>query len=645
MYIHYVKKINPIIVLSFLLLSLCSFGENKNDSLLNIYHSQNQLDSNKIKALHTFVQLNFSSPDTAIKYAKKSIELSKSIENALLLAKSYNELAISYYYKGDLIKSKANLNLSLSFYTRIYNKSGMATCYNGIGVIYYDQGKLYKALQLYIQSLRIKEKLKDTMSVAMTLNNIGNVYKDLNNFDKSLEYYNKSLKLKEKISDRNGQAMTYNNIGLLYHNNKKYIKALDFYSKSLTIKKEINDIHGEAMTLNNIGLTYENQKNFKKALVYYEKSIVLRKKIGDQYGLAMSLINIGSIYSKTGNFSICYKKLLESEKIAIKIGATSQLRDCYQRFYEAYELQGNSKKALSYYKSYIAIKDSLMSEENVKDLQRLQAKFENKNKRLAIQDLSRKEELNKVQLAKNKIDIESKTLINMGLIMGLILSVGFIIFFFINNKNRRKRNEVLRKSLKEKEILFKEVHHRVKNNFQVISSLLNLQANNNDNELVKLALHKAKDRVSSMALVHEKLYLSDDLSKINMADYTKQLVEYLIDNIDDRKEIQAIIKIDDIFLDVEKAIPLGLIFNELITNSMKYAFPKNLNNIIEIGIKKQAERIEVYYKDNGVGLAKDFNLDNLDSLGLNLVQILVIQIHGELKITNENGTLFSFHFK
>ena len=311
------------------------------------------------------------------------------------------------------------------------------------------------------------------------------------------------------------------------------------YSAGKGLKKYTSEID---WSKSKTKLTRE-QKKLKKALRFYEKSITIRKKINDQYGLAMSLINIATIYSKTGKFSTCYEKLRESEKIAIKIGATSQLRDCYQRFYEAYELQGNTRKALAYYKSYIAIKDSLMSEENVKDIQKLQAQFEDKNQKLAIQDLSRKEELNQFQLAKNKAEIESKFLINIGLTIGLLISVGFIIFFFINNKHRKKRNEALKKLLNEKEILFKEVHHRVKNNFQVISSLLNLQANNNDNNLVKLALHKAKDRVSSMALVHEKLYLSDDLAKINMADYTHQLMEYLIDNIDDRKEIKAILKI------------------------------------------------------------------------------------------------------
>lgn len=620
------------------------YSQEKNDSLLNIYYSTDQ-DSNKIMALHQYIKLNYAVPDSAIKYSKAAIELAKANKNIQLLAKSYNLLAVAYYYTGDLNKSHKNLNTSLSLYTKIKDKSGMATCYNGIGVIYYDQGKLYKALQLYIQSLRIKEKLGDKTSIAMTLNNIGNVYKDLDNFQKSLEYYNKSLQIKEEIDDKHGLAMTLNNIGLLYHNHKKYIKALNYYSRSIAIKKEINDLYGEAMTLNNIGLNYELQEEYKKALEYYEKSIAIKKQIDDQYGLAMTLINTGTVYREVGNFNKCFEKLLESEKIAQKIGATTQLRDCYQRLYETYEMQGNTKKAYNYYKAFIAVKDSMMNEESMKNIQKLQAQYENEKKQLTIENLSKNEELHKAQLAQNEAEIASKNTINISLIIGLVISIGLIIFFIINAKQRARINQTLTQSLKEKEVLFKEVHHRVKNNFQIISSLLNLHADNTDNEAVKKALGEAKDRVGSMALVHEKLYQSDDLSRIKMDEYINQLTTHLLDGSDGKKEIKTIINVHDVYMNIETAVPLGLIFNELITNSLKYAFKEKVNNKIEIGITENNGEVDVIYKDNGIGLPDDFNLDNLDSLGLNLVQILVLQIHGELKIDTTKGTQYSFHFK
>ena len=183
------KSVLLIILINILCLSNI-FGQDKKDSLLYVFYNNKQ-DSNRINALHQFVKINYSTPDSAIKYAEFAVEFAKNIESDLWQAKSYNLLAISHYYQGDLIKCKENLNQSLFFYNKLKNKSGMATCYNGLGVVNYDQGKLYEALQLYIKSLRMKQKIGDKASIAMTLNNIGNVYKDLNKVEKSLEYYNK----------------------------------------------------------------------------------------------------------------------------------------------------------------------------------------------------------------------------------------------------------------------------------------------------------------------------------------------------------------------------------------------------------------------------------------------------------------------
>ena len=620
------------------------FSQESDNIDLSEYYSATE-DTTKILSLHKHIKLNYSTPDSAIKYSELAITLSEKIEDVNLLAKSYNHLAISYYYAGDLISSEVNLNKSLALYSKIKNKQGMATCYNGIGVIHYDQGKLYRALQLYIQSLRIKEKIGGKLSIAMTLNNIGNVYKDLEKVDKSLEYYNRSLEIKKELTDQHGVAMTLNNIGLLYHNNGEYVKAQDFYSQSLTIKREIKDLHGEAMTLNNIGLTYEVQKIYGAAIPYYEKSIAIKKQIGDQFGLAMSLINLAKVHRENGDYEKCYSGLLESEKIAKSIGATTQLRDSYHRLYETYDLQGKTKEAYKYYKLYVEVKDTMMSLESMKNMQKLQAQYENETKQLTIENLTKKEDLNNAKLVANKAELDREKITRIALITVLTLCVVLVFFFFFSAKQRKKNNMTLKKSLDEKEVLFKEVHHRVKNNFQVISSLLNLHANNSDNEAVKKALGEAKDRVGSMSLVHEKLYQSKDLTQIKMDEYISQLLMHLNSSFDDEKEFASIIKIENVFLDIETAVPLGLIFNELITNSIKYAFKAKEGNKIEIEIKQTDSNIQVSYKDNGVGLPVDFDLDKLESLGLNLVQILVIQLQGELVIDSGDDTSFSFSFK
>lgn len=630
-----------IFLLAFVSLISSLYSQNNKDSLLSVYKEANT-DSSKIDALHQFIKTNYSTPDSAIKYAQFAVEFSENIDNKNWLAKSYNLLAVAYYYQGDLNNSKDNLKKSLHYYSELRDKSGMATCYNGIGVVNYDQGKLYDALEYFIKSMRIKQKTTDTVSIAMTLNNIGNVYKDLNKIERSLEYYNKSIELKKKIKDNHGLAMTLNNIGLLYHNNGDFEKAQNYYEESLSIKEEIEDMHGLAMTLNNIGLNYEVQKDYKSALDYYLKTVQIRDEINDQFGMAMTLINIATIYRDIGNYTKAYEFLFKAEKISQEIGATTQLRDCYQRLYETFEKQGKINSAYKYYKLYEATKDSMMNEESYKNLQKLNAKYENEKQLLQIQNLSKKDELNKAELAKSTAELKTKRILNISLIIGLFVSIGLVVFFSFNNKYKAKKEAELKQALEEKDVLFKEVHHRVKNNFQLISSLLNLHLNNSDNDAVQMALTEAKDRISSMALVHEKLYQSKSLSNINLKEYVNDLIVYLLENSEE--EIESLINVEEVELNIETIIPLGLIFNELVTNSIKYAFNWTDEKHIEINIKKNEDKLRIEYADNGPGLPEGFDIENIDSLGLNLVQILVLQLHGKLEVLNKDGAYFSFEF-
>ena len=204
----------------------------------------------------------------------------------------------------------------------------------------------------------------------------------------------------------------------------------------------------------------------------------------------------------------------------------------------------------------------------------------------------------------------------------------------------------LKASLKEKEILLREIHHRVKNNMQIISSLLNLQTKYvNDEEAVNV-LKESQNRVKSMAIIHEKLYQSKDLTKINFVDYIQSLILNLFYSYNiDKKRIIPILKIEDISLNIETAVPCGLIISELISNSLKYAFPNNISGEIIISLKSKQDTYQLCICDNGIGLKEDINFNNLKTLGLLLVNSLTEQIDGKMTIHREQGTQFEITFK
>ncbi|MDZ4172585.1 MAG: PAS domain S-box protein [Methanobacteriaceae archaeon] len=225
----------------------------------------------------------------------------------------------------------------------------------------------------------------------------------------------------------------------------------------------------------------------------------------------------------------------------------------------------------------------------------------------------------------------------------LLIMMGEI---FTNLLEKRNTEESIQKSLKEKEVLLREIHHRVKNNMQIISSLLNLQVNYEEEKKVQQVLKESQGRIKSMAIVHEKLYQSTSLSEINFGSYLHQLIKdiYFSYGISTAK-IMPLLVAEDIYINLDTAIPLGLIVNELITNSIKYAFKGRDNGTLKITFEKINDELILKVSDDGVGLGPDVDIDSSKTLGLKLVKNLAIQLDADLEIGRDNGTSFTFKFR
>ncbi|MBI5680538.1 MAG: PAS domain S-box protein [Methanobacterium sp.] len=204
----------------------------------------------------------------------------------------------------------------------------------------------------------------------------------------------------------------------------------------------------------------------------------------------------------------------------------------------------------------------------------------------------------------------------------------------------------LKLSLKEKEMLLKEIHHRVKNNLMVISSLLNLQSQYIKDKEALGIFKESQSRAKSMALIHERLYRSTDLKRIDFGEYIRTLTTDLFRTyVPDASLIKLIMDVENIMLDINTSVPLGLIVNELVSNSMKHAFPDKMKGEIEVDFKLQGDNFMLSVADNGVGFPENIDFKNTDSLGLQLVNSLVSQIDGEINLDKENGSKFTVLFK
>lgn len=216
-----------------------------------------------------------------------------------------------------------------------------------------------------------------------------------------------------------------------------------------------------------------------------------------------------------------------------------------------------------------------------------------------------------------------------------------------NELEELKKSKIeLQNALKEKEMLLKEIHHRVKNNLMIISNLLELQSYYVRDKADLNVFRESKTRADSMALIHERLYQSTDLKSIDIGDYIRNLAADIFDTyVIDPDQINLMVHVDDIRLDTNTAIPLGLIINELLTNSLKYAFPNDKKGKITIELNKNDDKFTLIIKDDGIGFPSDLDYKNTETLGLELVNSLTQQVNGNMELISADGTEFRITFE
>ena len=211
---------------------------------------------------------------------------------------------------------------------------------------------------------------------------------------------------------------------------------------------------------------------------------------------------------------------------------------------------------------------------------------------------------------------------------------------------RKYIEDAMKKSLAEKETLLKEIHHRVKNNLQIITSLLNLQFKNIDNKNVNDAVAKSKDRINSMALIHTKLYQSSNLASIDFGVYVTDLTNSITNSYSLNDNVKCIVTCVPSIFDIDLCINLGLIINELLTNAYKHAFKGQESGLIKVTLTRNANEVyQLIVEDNGIGISKSINVDDQQSLGLEIVTALTNQIEGTIKTTSNKGLKYSILFE
>jgi two-component sensor histidine kinase len=320
---------------------------------------------------------------------------------------------------------------------------------------------------------------------------------------------------------------------------------------------------------------------------------------------------------------------------------------------EKFQILGKDLNSNDFFKLLFEASKALVNNNFLEEALKVKDQSIALNKKIYSQDLSQSlanfkiEQAEKINQQKIENEQEKNKLYGYILFLGAIfLAITLLALRKVvkQSKELTNKNKIINKTLKEKELLIKEVHHRVKNNFQIVASLLELQTQGiSDTKALEL-INEGKNRVKSMALIHQKLY-QNDTGLIDFNEYLRLLTRELSIAYKQKNNVEIKIDAENMFFEVDTAIPLGLIINEIITNSYKYAFHNEKENKLSISIRKELEHYKLIIQDNGEGIPEDFDIKKAKSLGLLLVNRLVKQLHGTLHQLNENGVKFEITFK
>ncbi|HEU5167888.1 MAG TPA: sensor histidine kinase, partial [Chitinophagaceae bacterium] len=357
-----------------------------------------------------------------------------------------------------------------------------------------------------------------------------------------------------------------------------------------------------------------------------------------------------SFYLKIGKYDKAqehFKKLMDVWPIRNKGMAALYESDFLFKLDSA---KGNYLSAIKHLRDYQKVNDSIFTEVKSKQIEELKVAYETDQKVQNIKMLEKQDQLQKSELKQESILRNiSFALAALLIIIVTLLYNRFRLKQRTNKKLELQRQEIAKQNLSlqnmvnEKEWLLKEIHHRVKNNLQVVMSLLNSQSAYIDNDAALTAIHDSQHRVQAMSLIHQKLYSSENVSSIDMSLYIRELVSYLKESFDSGQRIRFDLNIEPFEMDVSQAVPLGLILNEAITNSLKYAFPDKRSGLISISLlNTSSNRYLLTITDDGVGMPS--TIKKTGSLGMSLMKGLSEDLDGNFSIVNNNGTAINISF-
>ena len=585
--------------------------------------------------------------DAGITYdsiTKNNLEIALSTKNKMIIGKAYEDCGLSLmYHGGEKNKEAIYFYEKALFYYKQAGKKNLQYVYSQMAGLYSHFSEQEKALRCLTNALTFAKKYNDRSYDMITVYTYGGVtYSITHNDEKEAACYRKAYEISKLYIDPDIILVTGLDLwGSLMKSDKKDEAEIIF--KEIEQNYTSAALYLQANALSEFIIQYIQRREYDKVENYVKQLIPKLPQANDNaktITLTATALARYYYYKKQYALSQKYVNILKE-----KADTKNRKHNYYLMQFDLDSIQHNYHSALKNYQMSAIYRDSMFNETKHKQLAELEIQYN--------VEKSRKDNL----LLKQKAQLQSAVLSrattqkNLSLIGVALLIIAVILIYRryrINQRIRKEtnlKNELLENLLNEKEWLLKEIHHRVKNNLQIVMSLLNTQSHFLEDETAKAAIKNSQDRIHSMSLIHKKLYQSENVVSINMELYIKELIEYFKITFDTGQRIKFIIDVEPIEMTSTQAVPLGLIINETIINSIKHAFPAGREGNIKISLKElESNKILLTVNDNGTGIKDIDNLSESSSLGIKLIKGFSKELNAELEFGNNNGFIVSLFF-
>jgi two-component sensor histidine kinase/tetratricopeptide (TPR) repeat protein len=513
----------------------------------------------------------------------------------------------------------------------------IAAAYNVLSYLYELQGNIAEAAKVRYDYLKTIEHNGDKNAIVHATAQLALNFKALGNNKDAIKYFKLGLQPAKEAGDKVEEAFFNSNLADLYIAEGNFPDAMKHYSAALKLADEFKDIPLLADTHHGMGNLYLAQGNYAEALNYYVIAENELKAVANKQGLANLYAEMGIAYTGLKKYEqakkffadakILYNGLNNKIPMTVYFSGTALLDSA----------TGNWKDAYQHYKQYIIARDSSFNKETLKKLVASQIQYENEKKEAVLKSEQEKKDV----IAQGEIKRQRNIRNSAFAVLAVVLLFSVVVYRQRNKiAGEKKRSDQL---LMDKELLLKEIHHRVKNNLEVVSSLLALQSAQIDDPNTKEAMLAGQNRVHSIGIVHQKLYQGTNLGAIEMKDYFINLSESILDSFGAEKRVTIECAMDQLDVDIDTAVPLGLIVNELLTNTLKYAFPGGQPGKVQIKLQKQTDgALHLEVSDNVVGKS---GVTHGTGFGGQLVSLLTQQLSGSMREEVKDGTRIYFEFK